>query len=191
MTSITLDDVRSRLARYEPIPADPVGRMQAAVAMVLAPAESGALSLLLIRRAEVHGDPWSGQIGLPGGRRERDDPDLLVTAQRETAEETGVHLATAGVLGALDDIAPITPVLPPVAVRPFVFGLQRIPPVTPSHEVADYLWVPIDELAGTAGTAEIQIREDRRVMPAYVVGSYVVWGMTHRIINNFMALVMP
>lgn len=190
MTNITLDDVQARLATHAPTIADPSGRRQAAVAMVLARDSAGALSLLLIRRAEAHGDPWSGQMGLPGGRREKHDPDLLATAQRETAEETGVLLTNARVLGTLDDIAPVTPVLPPVAVRPFVFGMDRIPPVTPSREVADALWVPIEELARATGEVEIQIRHERRVMPAYLVGPHVVWGMTHRILNNFIGLVL-
>jgi 8-oxo-dGTP pyrophosphatase MutT (NUDIX family) len=163
--------------------------MQAAVAVVLAPDALRALSLLLIRRADVHGDPWSGQMGLPGGRRDADDADLLATARRETEEETGVRLPATGLLGTLDDIAPVTPVLPPVAVRPFVFALARIPPVTPSHEVADYLWVPIDTLGQTASTVEIEIRDERRAMAAFQIGPHVVWGMTHRIISNFMALV--
>jgi 8-oxo-dGTP pyrophosphatase MutT (NUDIX family) len=189
VNNLSIDDVRSRLATHVPVPADPTGRMQAAVAVVLAPDASGALSLLLIRRADVHGDPWSGQMGLPGGRRDADDPDLLATARRETEEETGVRLPVTGLLGALDDIAPITPVLPPVAVRPFVFALDRIPPITPSHEVADYLWVAIDTLSQTAGTIEIEIRDERRTMPAFHIGPHVVWGMTHRIVNNFISLV--
>ena len=187
--NIGVDEVRSRLARHVPVAADATGRMQAAVSVVLAPDESGALSLLLIRRAEVPGDPWSGQMGLPGGRREDGDPDLLATALRETEEETGVRLPADAVLGTLDDIAPLTPVLPPVLVRPFVCAIGQIPQVTPSHEVADFLWVPIDGLPTSAGKVEVPIRGDLRIMPAYLVGPHVVWGMTHRIINNFMRLV--
>jgi 8-oxo-dGTP pyrophosphatase MutT (NUDIX family) len=187
--NIGVDEVRSRLARYVPVAADATGRMQAAVSLVLAPDESGALSLLLIRRAEVPGDPWSGQMGLPGGRREDHDPDLLATALRETEEETGVRLRPEVVLGTLDDIAPLTPVLPPVLVRPFVCAIGQIPRVTPSHEVADFLWVPIKTLLTSAGETEVPIRGDRRIMPAYLIGPHVVWGMTHRILNNFMSLV--
>ncbi|HEU5170288.1 MAG TPA: NUDIX domain-containing protein, partial [Gemmatimonadales bacterium] len=80
-------------------------------------------ALLLIRRAERAGDPWSGQMGLPGGRHHPGDPDLLATAIRETEEEVGLALDASRCIGVLDDVAPRTPDLPPIAVRPFVFSL--------------------------------------------------------------------
>jgi 8-oxo-dGTP pyrophosphatase MutT (NUDIX family) len=70
----------------------------AAVALVLVPHPD---SLLLIRRAERSGDPWSGQVGLPGGRRDPDDATLLSTAVREAVEEVGVHLPANACLGEL------------------------------------------------------------------------------------------
>ncbi|MCA9764471.1 MAG: NUDIX domain-containing protein, partial [Gemmatimonadetes bacterium] len=62
---------------------DPL-RRQAAVALLLVPAPD---RLLLIRRADRLGDPWSGHLALPGGRQEPADASLLETAIRETAEE--------------------------------------------------------------------------------------------------------
>ena len=58
---------------------------QAAVALVLR-ATSG-LHVLLIKRARSERDPWSGQMALPGGRRDAVDATLLATAMRETLEE--------------------------------------------------------------------------------------------------------
>ena len=37
------------------------------------------LELLFIRRSEREGDPWSGHVAFPGGRRSADDPDLPAT----------------------------------------------------------------------------------------------------------------
>ncbi|MEP6687797.1 MAG: NUDIX domain-containing protein, partial [Gemmatimonadales bacterium] len=88
--------------------------------MVLVPSPD---AVLLIRRADRAGDPWSGHMALPGGRREETDPDLVATAVRETFEEVGLSLAPADLLGSLDDVVPRTPVLPPIAVRPYVFAL--------------------------------------------------------------------
>jgi len=61
----------------------------AAVAIILTPQPD---SILLIRRADRSGDPWSGHMALPGGRREAGDSDLAGTAIRETAEEVGIRL---------------------------------------------------------------------------------------------------
>ena len=63
---------------------------EAAVSVCLAPDPHGAATVLLIKRAEHPLDPWSGHIGLPGGRRETDDLDVLATARRETHEEVGL-----------------------------------------------------------------------------------------------------
>ena len=96
----------------------------AAVAVVLAPDPD---AILLIRRAERTGDPWSGHIALPGGRREPADPDLVATAIRETGEEVGIALEPERPGGSLRDVVPRTPALPPIAVRPFVFILPARP----------------------------------------------------------------
>ena len=42
--------------------------LRAAVALVLRPGDAGELELLLIKRADYEGDPWSGHVALPGGR---------------------------------------------------------------------------------------------------------------------------
>jgi 8-oxo-dGTP pyrophosphatase MutT (NUDIX family) len=190
VTRITVPHLARHIAAHVPRTADTAGRIQAAVAIVLAPGPSGALDVLFIKRAEARGDPWSGQMGLPGGRREDHDPDLLSTAQRETLEETGIVIPSSALLGVLDDLAPVTPVLPPVVVRPFVFALPERPALASSPEVADHIWVSLDTLPQTAGETEIAIRGIRRAMPAYLFGPYVVWGMTHRIINNLFEIAL-
>ena len=40
----------------------------------------------------AEGDPWSGHMALPGGRREPGDPDLVATVIREVGEEVGISL---------------------------------------------------------------------------------------------------
>lgn len=164
--------------------------MEAAVAIVLAPGADERLNVLFIRRAEVDGDPWSGQMAFPGGRREERDRDLLETATRETEEETAIRVGHAHLLGELDDLAPRTPVLPPIFVRPFVFGLPSRPDLEPSHEVADYLWRPLEGLPDTARETEVTVRGERRTVPCFMVGRHVVWGMTHRILSRLIELAL-
>ena len=161
--------------------ADP-GLYWAAVAVVLVPDPD---SLLLIRRAHRDGDPWSGHIALPGGRRQAEDSDLVATAIRETAEEVGVGLTRPDLIGVLDDVAPRSPVLPPIAVRPFVFSLPVRPDLVPNAEVAAAGWVSLELLQApeTRRTVEVAVAGGSRRTLAYVTPHGVVWGMTERILS--------
>jgi 8-oxo-dGTP pyrophosphatase MutT (NUDIX family) len=155
----------------------------AAVAVILAPDPD---ALLLIRRAERAGDPWSGHMALPGGRQAPDDPDLFTTAVRETAEAVGLVLVRGDLIGTLDDVVPRTPVLPPIAVRPHVFALGRRPRLSLNPEVAAARWVPLDVLLHPEmyGSVEVEIRGESREFPAYRVDDAIVWGMTERILSS-------
>jgi 8-oxo-dGTP pyrophosphatase MutT (NUDIX family) len=155
----------------------------AAVAVILAPDPD---SILLIRRAEQAGDPWSGHMALPGGRQDPAEPDLMATAIRETAEEVGFDLRPEHLLGTLDDVVPRTPSLPPIAVRPYVFGLDRRPTLTLNPEVAAARWIPLDLLLhpDTYHSVRLEIRGESREFPAYRLDDSVVWGMTERILSS-------
>jgi 8-oxo-dGTP pyrophosphatase MutT (NUDIX family) len=129
-------------------------------------------------------------MALPGGRWERGDRDLLETAARETKEEVGLDLKLAQLLGELDDLEPRTRTLPQLVVRPFVFGLNSKPGLNPSPEVALCLWVPLEHLLAEGSRREVEIAPLGRSFPAYLVGGgYPVWGMTERILSQFIELV--
>jgi 8-oxo-dGTP pyrophosphatase MutT (NUDIX family) len=188
---ITLEDARRALRAYRPtaVAVEP-GMIPAAVAILLADSTEGAgggLEVLFIHRAERAGDTWSGHIAFPGGRRDPGDPDLLATAIRETREEIGVDLSAAERLGLLDDMHPRTPVLPPVVVRPYVFGLLERPAIILNTEVQDAFWVSFRALAapGVQREVTIQHRGAPRTLPAYVLGNRTIWGMTERILTQF------
>jgi 8-oxo-dGTP pyrophosphatase MutT (NUDIX family) len=178
--------LKQRLAAHRPVAdAGDASLIWAAVAVVLVPSPD---AVLLIRRAERAGDPWSGHMALPGGRRDPDDDDLVGTAVRETFEEVGLRLDRAELLGGLDDVVPRTQVLPPIAVRPFVFGLTERPPLTPNPEVAAVRWVHLDHLLHpeTYHSARLEIRGEPREFPAYRVDESIVWGMTERILTGLL-----
>ncbi|HUF36500.1 MAG TPA: CoA pyrophosphatase [Gemmatimonadales bacterium] len=161
--------------------------MWAAVAVVVVPEPE---AVLFIRRAERAGDPWSGHMALPGGRRDRQDPELVATATRETAEEVGLSLPPAALLGSLDDVVPRTPVLPPIAVSPFVFALAERPALVLNPEVAAARWVPLDHLLRpeTYHPVRVEIRNESRVVPAYQLDDAIVWGLTERVITALLQL---
>jgi 8-oxo-dGTP pyrophosphatase MutT (NUDIX family) len=186
---LDLPAVRRLLAQHRPVHVDEPGTLPAAVAIALLPGEHG-LEALFIERAERANDPWSRQIAFPGGRRDARDTDLLDTAVRETWEETGVELNRAQMLGSLDDLHPRTPVLPPVVVRPFVFGLGSRPAIVSSVEVQEAFWIPLARLRAPGTYREVTVtpRGLTLTVPAYVIGERVIWGMTERIVTPMLAL---
>jgi 8-oxo-dGTP pyrophosphatase MutT (NUDIX family) len=175
-------------ADEEPDPAPTVSgdRIHAAVSLVLR--SRSDLEILLIRRAEADGDPWSGHMALPGGRQDPADRDLLHTAMRETLEETGVHLAEEGVL--LGRLAPLVPGihrLPPISILPFVFGVPAGTDAMPaSTEVVQVFWAPLSVLRGpdASGTVDIPMEDGPRTFPCFRVEGHVVWGLTYRILSE-------
>jgi 8-oxo-dGTP pyrophosphatase MutT (NUDIX family) len=160
----------------------------AAVALVLAPLGDRQPAMLFIKRAEHPLDPWSGQIALPGGRHDPADPDLFATAVRETEEETGLRLSSSDLVGELDDLSPVSPHLPPLVVRPFVFSIPAVTPLRLSSEVALHLWVPLDALRGHRTQETVQVQARMLDVPGYRVGPHFIWGMTERIITPFLML---
>lgn len=165
--------------------------MEAAVALVLRPGDTGELELLLIKRAEFDGDPWSGHVALPGGRREPGDISLEQTAVRETWEETSIDIARDGrILGALDELSPRTPTARRLVVQPFVAAVVPDVAIVESPEVAAAFWVPLSALRTETAwiTAEVSAHGSQLSVPAFSHGDYVVWGLTERILRTFLAL---
>ena len=164
---------------------------RAAVAVVFRDAND-QIELLLIKRSERDGDPWSGHIALPGGRQDPTDATLQDTAARETLEETGIDISRDGrVLGTLDELRPRTPVLPPIIVTPFVAVVPPTVTIQPSDEVADAFWVPLSTFSDPAISVESEVtaRGSTWRVPSYQLGVHVVWGMTERILRNLLAIV--
>lgn len=185
---LSVADIARALATRPPATAErdePFG--EAAVALVLHAGEDG-LAALFIKRATRAGDPWSGQIALPGGRRDAGEDSLQRTAMRETFEEIGLDLAAHGeLLGELDELRPRNPVLPPIIVRPYVFAIQSRPAFVLNEEVAEAFWVPLRHVFDPAVRQEITIdvMGARLRRSAIGFGEHMIWGMTENILRTF------
>lgn len=168
-------------------PEQPMRR--AAIALVMRLGELGEPELLMIKRAEVERDPWSGHVACPGGRMEPGDMDLAQTAMRETWEETGIELSRVGrLLGTLDDISPRTPVLPPIIIRPFVAAVPSEVTIVQSPEVSAAFWVPLSALRDRAawGMGTVQVRGTDREVATFSHAGYTVWGLTERVLKQLL-----
>lgn len=173
--------VSKNLVSLEP---SPKGRRLAAVAVIVKDVDSP--SVLLIRRADRSGDPWSGQIAFPGGKMQQGDRTARNTAVRETLEEVGFDLAkTSKFLGYGDMTATHTGAMD---VVPTVFEMKRRVEVRPNEEVASFRWVGLRELmAPEAKSSYVMKFEGTPVeLPALASSDYVVWGLTHRILTSLL-----
>ncbi len=190
MPTRLLNSIGERLRDRDPHVVDLDVSRRAAVAMTLAPGEDD-LEVLLIRRAEHEGDPWSGHMAFPGGHRDETDDSLADTAMRETLEEVGIDLARHGQLvSRLDDVqAHARGHALDMVVTPFLFSLDRPRPTTIDEtEVAHSIWIPLrvfrdDRFHGTTPVARGDFRAD---FPAFLYEGNTVWGMTYRMIREFL-----
>jgi len=171
---------------------------RAAVALVLREGLEGP-ELLVIKRSEAEHDHWSGHMALPGGRVEPEDESLLATAARETFEEVGLDLGAGGeALARLGTVKPQSPFAPRVSVTPFVFVAPPAYHATGgskelrlSEEVAAAFWVPVDELkkGGRSAVFRMAFAGVEREWPGYPSQHGVIWGITERILTEFLSLV--
>jgi 8-oxo-dGTP pyrophosphatase MutT (NUDIX family) len=190
---MTVEDIRARMALHRPSRIEDPKVARASVAVVLASAPTG-VELLLIQRATRDRDPWSGHVALPGGRRDPDDADVIATAVRETREEVGIDLAADGEpIGGLDELRAVARNRPvDLVITPLVFALHR--PVTLSlspREVESAVWVPLSFLTSAQARATYRRPLDggSTGYPAFRYEHYTIWGLTHRILEGFLAVV--
>ena len=166
---------------------------RSAVALVLRERDD-QLDVLMIKRAEREGDPWSGHMAFPGGRMDPDDITGIRTAYRETLEELNIDVEKAGhCIGRLSDLVS----RPhsgrrPMVVSPYVFHLHT--PVTPQpkhDEVAEALWVPLSFIADHRNRERMEWRRGRLALdlPCYFYGGRRIWGMSLAMLDELLGLV--
>ncbi|HEY3382259.1 MAG TPA: CoA pyrophosphatase [Vicinamibacterales bacterium] len=189
-SSLGLADVRAALIETVASPAEEVDGRAAAVAAVLHEGRAG-VELLFIRRARRRGDPWSGHMAWPGGKREPNDGAMIECAIRETCEEVGLDLAADGeLLGRLSVVRfQGTGAKGLRAIVPYVFCVARLPDLRPSAEVQETVWIPLTYFTGWA-TRRPWVWAARwlpQVPPAYRYEGRLVWGLTQWMLADLIA----
>ena len=189
---LDLASIRHRLATNRPArPVIDADVRQAAVAVVLR-AVNGIPETLFIKRAEKDGDPWSGHMAFPGGHRDPGDADLCAAAVRETAEEIGLDISCAPVLGELPSQRPMS-IRRQMLVAPFVFEIEGDPAFELNHEVAEAVWTPLApmyhgenaERSSPPFDADAAIAGATTFSGFRLAGGHFVWGMTYRMVQTF------
>lgn len=184
------DRIRAQLAAHRP---DVIAEWNARPAAVLIPLyrEDGEWRVLFTERTHTVED-HKGQVAFPGGRVDDGDASRVDTALRETEEEIGLKRADVAVLGQLDELLTVTQyrVTPVVGVFPWPY-----PFVLSAHELSEVFGVPLRWLADPAH-CETQYREPITTGPRIPVyyfryQGHTIWGVTARIVVNFLQFVKP
>lgn len=192
MSSYALSNLVSRLGSRD-ISALADDAHAAVAAVFRASPDHDEAQILLIRRSEREGDPWSGHMAFPGGKRESTDASLLVTAQRETLEEVGLDLERhARLVTRLPSVPAMTrSKRGAMLVTPFIFALDKPehPEFVLSSEVVETYWVPIGPMARGEIATTFPYRHEGTLLqlPAFLVQERIVWGLTHRMLSMLFA----
>jgi 8-oxo-dGTP pyrophosphatase MutT (NUDIX family) len=184
---LNLVNISNALANHHPeilTPADRQGH--AAVALLL---REGSLSpeVLFIVRAEHDRDPWSGNIGFPGGRLNSESESPQQAAVRETFEELSIDLGRAQYLGRINDLYGATL---PVLVSCFVYQLLEPTILQPNHEVAETFWCPLTKLMDPQRQQQRTFfyhgeEHTHSVVEILDPQQPLLWGITYRLIRSF------
>lgn len=206
---ISIQELRKRLTQELPgedahIAMSPTGRgrssdalkqasnvRESAVSIVIYE-EGNSFSSLLIQRPTYKG-VHSGQVCLPGGKREDFEMHLHETAMRECMEETGIDQEALELLGAL------TPVYIPVSnhhVHPYVFYHPSSTPVLipDPREVVEIIPFELSDLIddGKMKRTDILVRDDYTLkdVPYFDIEERIVWGATAIILHEFREVLL-
>lgn len=144
--------------------------------------------LPLIVRSENERDRHSGQISLPGGKKEDFDPNFAATAKRETSEEVGIE---EHYIRIIRELSPIY--IPPsnFYVKAFVSYTKKNPEfILQESEAVELIEFPISSILDLKNEPEMMTLPSSRGVQVPVINfnGYIIWGATSMILSEFSQL---
>lgn len=135
------------------------------------------IQICLIRRPGTMKN-HAGQIAFPGGKREKEDTDLIQTALREAYEEIGVPGDTVEIIGELTSVyVQVSAFL----VKPVLGWLSEKPLLKiDTAEVDEVIFISLEELADHGNRCErmMDTRTGRISAPGFEINGTFIWGAT-------------
>lgn len=158
------------------LPANQINYHDSAVLILLFPFQD-QIQFCLIRRPATMKN-HAGQIAFPGGKREKEDINLIQTALREAHEEIGLDRDAVEVLGLLSTVyVQISDFL----ITPVVGWYAGFPDVQiDSSEVDEAIFVSLEDIANHENRREreMETRTGRIFVPGYEIDGCFIWGAT-------------
>lgn len=134
--------------------------LDAEAAVVLLTDEHG---FVLLKRKERLGDPWSGQMALPGGFKKSGE-NIVEAAERECFEEVGI---TPNIEGSMGIYMPLNR---KIKVQSFYAMCEKTENFKTNDEIETAFWVDETEL--------------KKGENCYYYKDYKIWGLTYRILSD-------
>lgn len=142
---------------------------------------------LMVRTANER-DRHSGQISLPGGKKEDSDENFEQTAKRETWEEMGIEMHYNRIIREMSPIY-----IPPsnFYVRAFVSYTKKNPEFfLQKTEAVELIEFPVTALLSLSEKPEMRVLPTSRGVEVPVINfnNYIIWGATSMILSEFSHL---
>lgn len=165
----------------------PEKAMESAVLILLYPL-NGELHTVVILRNEYKGT-HSGQISLPGGKREHSDSDFSCTALREAQEEIGINPDNVEIIGQL---SPFYVMPSNFIIYPFIAYQATRPVFVPDPtevqriiEIELFKELNVDKIVNKTLTFSNTIQISA---PGFIVGNEFMWGATAMIFSELIQI---
>ena len=142
----------------------------------------------LMVRTENERDRHSGQISLPGGKKEEDDKTFEDTAKRETSEEMGIDEHYVRIIREMSPLY-----IPPsnFYVHSFVSYTKKNPEFfLQETEAVELIEFPISSLLNLPDQPKIMALPSTKgyEVPVINFNGYIIWGATSMILSEFSNL---
>jgi 8-oxo-dGTP pyrophosphatase MutT (NUDIX family) len=142
----------------------------------------------LMVRSTNDRDRHSGQISLPGGKKEEYDINFEETAKRETSEEMGIDIYYNRIIREMSPIY-----IPPsnFYVKAFVSYTKKNPQfILQETEAVELIEFPVATLLNLSEHPEMMVLPSSRGVEVPVINfnNYSIWGATSMILSEFSHL---
>ena len=165
---------------------------RAAVAIILRESEQGP-QVLMVKRADRKGDPWSGDMAFPGGKHDLEDTNSLATARRETFEEIGLDISASRLyVGRLSELTSLSHGLNRLMViTPHVFILEDEALFNMNHEVKEVIWIPLEFFLLKSNRTKFTWQSGilKLNVSCYFYQQFKVWGLSLTMLDRLLHII--
>ncbi|MCF7561281.1 CoA pyrophosphatase [Sabulilitoribacter multivorans] len=143
--------------------------------------------VLILRKA--YNGVHSAQVAFPGGKLDKEDKSLKITALRETYEEVGVPMEAVSVVRELSQVY-----IPPsnFYVQPYIGFTNNTPNfIKQDDEVEAVLEIALEHFLDDASMITKRVSTSYSVeveVPAFKLNGHVVWGATAMMLSEIKDL---